>query len=150
MLDLIYKLACDLVLPEDPHAEEVLRFSTRPERFCAVCKLVIPSLEASWKPDNCDHIICIACLWQYTPETEATGRPRCAVTSCESLCKSETHQGVDVGHSPLISMEDIGSGKGKEPLDVMLQELGQCSRGTNAMASGEFYCDMCMETVHVR
>jgi hypothetical protein len=47
-------------------------------------------------------------------------------------------------------MEDIGSGKGKEPLDVMLQELGQCSRGTNAMASGEFYCDMCMETVHVR
>ncbi|KAG2635073.1 hypothetical protein PVAP13_2NG335200 [Panicum virgatum] len=150
MLDLIYKLACDLVLPEDPHAEEVLRFSTHPERFCAVCKLVIPSLEASWKPDNCDHIICIACLWQYTPETEATGRPRCAVTSCESLCKSETHQGVDVGHSPLISMEDIGSGKGKEPLDVMLQELGQCSRGTNAMASGEFYCDMCMETVHVR
>ncbi|RLM86828.1 hypothetical protein C2845_PM04G12970 [Panicum miliaceum] len=76
MLDLIYKLACDLVLAEDPQAEEVLRFSTHPERFCAVCKLVIPSLEASWKPDNCDHIICIACLWQYAPETEATGQPR--------------------------------------------------------------------------
>jgi len=69
MLDLIYKLACDLVLAENPQAEEVLRSSTHPERLCAVCKLVIPSLEASWKPDNCDHVICIACLCHYAATT---------------------------------------------------------------------------------
>ncbi|CAN6224465.1 unnamed protein product [Urochloa humidicola] len=151
MLDLIYKFACDLVLAEDQQAEEVLLFSTHPERLCAVCKLVIPSLEASWKPENCDHVICIACFWQYAPETEPTGLPRCAVGSCESLRKSETHQGVNVDHSTLISTEDIYSGKGKEPLDVTLQELGQCSRGANAMTSSDdFYCTICMETVHVR
>ncbi|CAN6166969.1 unnamed protein product [Urochloa humidicola] len=151
MLDLIYKFACDLVLAEDQQAEEVLLFSTHPERLCAVCKLVIPSLEASWKPENCDHVICIACFWQYAPETEPTGLPRCAVGSCKSLRKSETHQGVNVDHSTLISTEDIYSGKGKEPLDVTLQELGQCSRGANAMTSSDdFYCTICMETVHVR
>ncbi|XP_034578941.1 uncharacterized protein [Setaria viridis] len=150
MLDLIYKFARDLVLAEDPQAEEVLRFSTHPERFCAVCKLVIPSLEASWKPDDCDHVICISCLWQYAPETEATGLPRCAVASCESLHKSETHQGVGVNRSTMISTKEMDSGKGKEPLDVMIQEVGQCSRGANVMASSEFYCTICMETVHVR
>ncbi|XP_062200026.1 E3 ubiquitin-protein ligase RSL1-like isoform X2 [Phragmites australis] len=150
MLDLISMLADDLALAEDLQVEEVLRFSTHSERVCAVCKLVIPSLEASWKPDNCDHVICIACFWQYAPETEATGLPRCAVASCESLCKPETHQGINVGHSTLISIEDMDSCKGKKPLDGMPQELGQCSRGANAMASSEFYCNICMETVHVR
>ncbi|CAN6204472.1 unnamed protein product [Urochloa humidicola] len=151
MLDLIYKFASDLVLAEDLLAEEVPRFSTHPERFCAVCKLVIPSLEASWKPESCDHVICIACFWQYAPETEPTGLPRCAVASCESLRESEAHQRVDAGHNTLISTEDTDSGKGKEPLDVIIQEQGQCSRGANATSSSDaFYCTICMETVHVR
>nr|CAB3453395.1 unnamed protein product [Digitaria exilis] len=148
MLDLIYKFACDLVLAEDRQAEEVLsRLSTHPERFCAVCKLVIPSLEASWKPDNCDHVICIACLWQYAQTP--TGLPLCAVASCESL-KLETHQGIDAVHRISTPMEDMYSGKGEEPLDAIVQEVGQCSRGANTTSSSEFYCTICMDTVHSR
>lgn len=150
MLDHLISMLMDGVLPtKDLQAVEAF-FSTHSETICVVCKLAIPSLGASWKPDSCDHAICIPCFWQYAPELEATGLPRCVVPSCESLCNPETRQGISVDHSTLISLADINSGKGKEPLDGMLQELGQCSRGANAMPSSDFYCAICMETVHVR
>ena len=119
MLDLVAMAADDSALAEDLQVEEVLRFSIQSEDVCAVCKQVIRSLEASWKPENCDHVICIACFCQYAPETEATGLPRCAVASCDSLRNTETHQGT------LISIEDMDH-KGKKPLDSTLQELA-CS-----------------------
>ncbi|KAL6656016.1 hypothetical protein ACP70R_006842 [Stipagrostis hirtigluma subsp. patula] len=150
MLDVVSMLADDLALAEDLQLEEVLQFSTRPERVCAVCNQVIPSLDDSWKPDNCDHVICIACFCQYAPETEATGQPRCAVASCESLCKPDIHQEINMGVGSLILTEDMDRHKGKRPMDGMLQELGQCSSGVNATISSEFYCNICMETVHIR
>lgn len=150
MLDLVAMSADDAALAEDLQVEEVLQFSAHleNENVCAVCKQVIHSLEASWKPDNCDHVICIACFCQYAPETGATGMPRCAVVSCESLCKTETHHEISVPQGPLISVEDMDNRKGKKPLDGTLQELGQCSHGADAMSS-EFYCSICMETVHI-
>jgi len=66
------------------------------------------------------------------------------------LCKSKGNPNIDVGHSTLISTEDMDSRKGKEPLDDMLIELDQSSPGVNAMASSEFYCTICMEAVYVR
>ncbi|EER96742.1 uncharacterized protein LOC8062109 [Sorghum bicolor] len=139
--------AKDLQVP----AEEAFGFSTHSATVCVVCKLAIPSLEASWKPDSCGHAICIPCFWQYVPEMEATdGLSRCAVPSCQSLCKPETTQGmINVGHGTLISVAAINSGKGKEPLDGVLEELGQCSRGVDPVPSSDFYCAICMETVHV-
>lgn len=149
MLDLVSMSADDSALAEDLQVEEVLRFSTQSENVCAVCKMVIRPWEASWKPDNCDHVICIACFCQYSPETEATGLPRCAVSSCESLCKTEMHQEIGVPHDALISIKDMDSRKGKQPLNDMHQDLGQCSHGANAMISSEFYCAICMETLHI-
>ncbi|OEL16121.1 hypothetical protein BAE44_0022860 [Dichanthelium oligosanthes] len=149
MLDLVAMSADDAALAEDLQFEEVLQFSTHFENVCAVCKQVIQSLEASWKPDHCDHVICITCFCQYAPETEATGLPRCAVASCESLCKPEMHQDIGVPHGALMLIDDMDSRKGKKPLDGMLQELGQCSHGVNAMISSEFYCAICMEKVHI-
>ncbi|CAD6224967.1 unnamed protein product [Miscanthus lutarioriparius] len=148
MLDLVAMAADDSALAEDLQVEEVLRFSIQSEDVCAVCKQVIRSLEASWKPENCDHVICIACFCQYAPETEATALPRCAVASCDSLRNTETHQGISVPQSTLISIEDMDQ-KGKKPLDSTLQELGQCSRGASAKISSELYCAICMETVHI-
>jgi len=125
MLDLVAMAADDSALAEDLQVEEVLQFSIQSEDVCAVCKQVIRSLEASWKPENCDHVICIACFCQYAPETEATALPRCAVASCDSLRNTETHQGISVPQSTLISIEDMDQ-KGKKPLDSTLQELA-CS-----------------------
>jgi len=153
MLDHLISMLMDAVgvLPaKDLQVEEAFGFSTHSETVCVVCKLAISSFEASWKPDSCDHVICIPCFWQYAPEMEATGLPRCAVPSCESLCKPETTLGINVDHGTFISVAGINSGKGKEPLDGMLQELGQCSRGGDPMSSSDFYCAICMETVHVR
>ena len=57
---------------------------------------------------------------------------------------------VDVGHSTLVSTEDMDRQKQKETLDNMLLELGQCCPGGYAIASSEFYCTICMESVDVR
>lgn len=70
--------------------------------------------------------------------------------SCESLHKSETREGGNVNRSTLISTKEMDTGKGKEPLDVMVQEVGQCSHVANVKTSSEFYCTICMEAVHVR
>ncbi|KAL6846157.1 hypothetical protein ACP4OV_023605 [Aristida adscensionis] len=150
MLDVVAMLADDSALAEDLQLEEVLLLSTHSEKVCAVCKQVILSLEASWKPDNCDHVICIACFCKYAPEIEATRLPRCAVASCESSCLPEIHQEINVGVGNLISAEDMDRRKGKKPLDCMLQELGQSSCGSTAIISSEFYCAICMETVHIK
>jgi len=56
---------------------------------------------------------------------------------------------IRVPHGTLISMEDMDSRKGKNPLNAMPQELGQCSHGADAMISNEFYCSICMETMHI-
>ncbi|RLM84751.1 hypothetical protein C2845_PM04G12980 [Panicum miliaceum] len=148
LVDLVAMSAVDSALAEDLQVEEVLQFSTHlmSENVCALCKQVIQSLEASWKPDNCDHAICIACFCQYT---EASGLPKCAVASCESLCKAETHHEIRVPHGTLISIEDMDCRNGKKPLDGMPQELGQCSHGADAMISSEFYCSICMETMYI-
>jgi E3 ubiquitin-protein ligase RNF144 len=148
MLDLVSTFADDRAMAEDLQLQEVLRLSTQSERVCTVCNQVFPSSEASWQPDNCDHVICIACFCQYAPEAEATGMPSCAVPSCGSSRMSKAQQGTDVFHDAFTSFEGMmhGSSKGKEPSDSMLQELGQCSYG----ATSDFYCTICMESVHVR
>nr|ACG25541.1 ubiquitin-protein ligase/ zinc ion binding protein [Zea mays] len=149
MLDRVAMSAEDSALAEDLQVEEVLRFSIQSGKACAVCKEGIRSLDASWKPENCDHVICIACFCQYAPETEATGLPRCAVASCDSLCNTETHQGTNVPRCTSISIEDMDR-KGKKPLgSSTIQELGQCSRGASTNISSELYCAICMETVHI-
>ncbi|TVU09538.1 hypothetical protein EJB05_43021 [Eragrostis curvula] len=150
MLDLVSMLAEDRALAEDLQVQEVLRFSTQSERACALCKQMFPSQEASWKPDNCDHAICIACFCQYVPEIEATGVPRCAVASCEFSRISEIQQGVDVYHDAFSSFEDMDGRKGKEPLDGMLQEFGESSRRADVITGSNFYCTICMESLHVR
>ncbi|CAL5088332.1 unnamed protein product [Urochloa decumbens] len=151
MLDLVAMSADDSALAEDLQFEEVLKFSTHfeSESVCAVCEKVIQSLEASWKPDNCDHVICIACFCQYVPESEATGLPRCAVASCESLRDTEMHHEISVPHGTLVSIEGMDSRKQKKPLDGTIQELGQCSYGGDAMIISEFYCSICMESMHI-
>jgi E3 ubiquitin-protein ligase RNF144 len=133
-------------MAEDLQLQEVLQFSTQSERVCDVCKKVFPSSEGFWQPENCHHAICIACFCQFAPEPEATGLPRCVVASCESSRMSEEQQGKDAFHDTFTSFEDLDGRKGKEPCDGMFQELGQCSCG----ASSDFYCTICMESVHVR
>ncbi|OEL16120.1 hypothetical protein BAE44_0022859 [Dichanthelium oligosanthes] len=117
--------------------------------FCVQCKV-------AWHYDvNCEDFQRLVnderrlddlLLMKVTQESMAQPDP---VGSCEPLHKSEKHQGINVGHTTLISIEDMDSHKGKSPLDDMLQELGQCSRGANVMASSEFYCTICMEIVRV-
>jgi E3 ubiquitin-protein ligase RNF144 len=146
MLDLVSMFADDRAMAKDLQLQEVLQFSTQSERVCDVCKKVFPSSEGFWQPENCHHAICIACFCQFAPEPEATGLPRCVVASCESSRMSEEQQGKDAFHDTFTSFEDLDGRKGKEPCDGMFQELGQCSCG----ASSDFYCTICMESVHVR
>jgi E3 ubiquitin-protein ligase RNF144 len=90
------------------------------------------------------HLHCL--LLQYAPEAEATGMPSCAVPSCGSSRMSKAQQGTHVFHEAFTSFQDMNtSSKGKEPWDGMVQELGQCSHG----ATSDFYCTICMESVHV-
>ncbi|KAK3130074.1 hypothetical protein QOZ80_6BG0488560 [Eleusine coracana subsp. coracana] len=119
-MDLVSKFADDLALAEDLQVQEVLQYSTRLERVCAVCKQVFLSSEASWQPDNCDHAICIACFCQYAEEL-----PRCMVATCEYSRVSQAQQGIDVFHDALTSLQDMDGSKGKEPCDDMLREFGQ-------------------------
>lgn len=66
----------------------------------------------------------------------------------ESLFKPEAHQETNVGAGSFISIEERDNGKGKKPWNDVLQEPDQCSRG--ATTSSDFYCTICMETVHTR
>ncbi|GJM98798.1 hypothetical protein PR202_ga15837 [Eleusine coracana subsp. coracana] len=145
IMNLVSKFADDLALAEDLQVQEVLQYSSRLERVCAVCKQVFLSSEASWQPDNCDHAICIACFCQYAPETGEL--PRCMVASCDYSRVSQAQQGIDVFHDALTSLQDMEGSKGKEPWDDMLREFGECSWGAG---NSDFYCTICMETVHVR
>ncbi|VAI32762.1 unnamed protein product [Triticum turgidum subsp. durum] len=121
--------------------------SVRSTMMCAVCRLMIVSLEASWKPENCDHIICITCFARYTTESTATEMPKCPITSCDSLLKPDTPQVIntdddgDAGSSSSTRVVD----KDKQPCNAVLQELGQCSSGTTI--ANDFYCTICMEEV---
>lgn len=72
------------------------------------------------------------------------------VTTCLSFFKPKAHRGIDLGHSTLASTKDMDNCKATNPLYDMLHNLGQCSPGSNVMASYEFYCTICMEAVHVR
>ncbi|KAF0911431.1 hypothetical protein E2562_008306 [Oryza meyeriana var. granulata] len=134
-LDEVCRVADDLMFAEDLQLEEVIRFSAHSAgTSCAVCGQAIPSVDASWKPDNCDHVMCITCFGQLASDSHAAELPKCPVASCQS--------------SLTISV-DHGVGKGKEPALGVLQELGESSGGAAASsrANSEFYCTICMETV---
>ncbi|XP_040383265.1 probable E3 ubiquitin-protein ligase ARI2, partial [Oryza brachyantha] len=148
-MDEVYRVANDLMFAEDLQLEEVIRFSARSAggTNCAVCGQAIPLVDASWKPDNCDHVMCITCFGQLASDSHAAELPKCPMASCQfSPRASIIGAGID---SLVLAEEDAGSGKGKEPATyVMLQERGECSRAVAAgSGSGEFYCTICMETV---
>uniref|UniRef100_A0A0E0M1A9 RBR-type E3 ubiquitin transferase n=1 Tax=Oryza punctata TaxID=4537 RepID=A0A0E0M1A9_ORYPU len=140
-MDEVCRVADDLMFAEDLQLEEVIRFSAHSAGpNCAVCGQATPSVDASWKPDNCDHVMCITCFGQLASDSHAAELPKCPLASCQS--------------SPDISVsnEEKGGGKGKELATyVVLVERGKCSRGAAATASSsvssEFYCTICMETV---
>ncbi|KAG8050183.1 hypothetical protein GUJ93_ZPchr0009g1346 [Zizania palustris] len=164
MMKEVIEVADDLVFAQDLQLEEVLRFSAQPATSCAVCTKVIPSLDASWKPDNCNHAMCISCFAQHASKTHATELPKCPVASCQSLLKPETHRGINVSDGIVILISDdetTGSAKGKEPAHGMLWERGECSRGatttiiicdsdSDSDSDSEFYCTICMETVDAK
>jgi E3 ubiquitin-protein ligase RNF144 len=111
--------------------------------ICAVCRLMIVSLEASWKPENCDHVICIACFAIHTSESS-----KCPVASCGTLLQPEVIDAAaadDGGASSSTSVRVMDKGKGKEPGNAMLQEFGESSSSWSAMTVDEFYCTICME-----
>ncbi|KAF2916217.1 hypothetical protein DAI22_09g101300 [Oryza sativa Japonica Group] len=141
-MDEVSRVADDLMFAEDLQLEEVIRFSAHSAGpNCAVCGQATPSVDASWKPDNCDHVMCITCFGQLASDSHADELPKCPLASCQS--------------SPdiiSVSNEETGGGKGKELATyVVLEEHGECSRGAAATASSsassEFYCTICMETV---
>lgn len=122
--------------------------------ICSVCRLVIVSLEASWKPENCDHIICIACFAKYTSETVATVMPKCPVPLCALLESDQLrvmnadHESKDDVHdSSFIAIKEIDNGKGKKQCYDVLEEVAQSSRG--AMIVDNFYCTICMEALPI-
>uniref|UniRef100_A0A453KX39 RING-type domain-containing protein n=1 Tax=Aegilops tauschii subsp. strangulata TaxID=200361 RepID=A0A453KX39_AEGTS len=137
----------DFAAAEAEQLEEVLRLSAQSATMaCAVCRLMTVSLEASWKPENCDHVICIDCFAKYTTETVATEMPKCPVASCKYHVDPEIHEFMEVDDDgSLIAIKEIDDDKGKQPCNDVLQELGQCSSGTTM--ANDFYCTICMEEV---
>uniref|UniRef100_A0ACD5XS33 Uncharacterized protein n=2 Tax=Avena sativa TaxID=4498 RepID=A0ACD5XS33_AVESA len=109
--------------------------------ICAVCRLMIVSLEASWKPENCDHIICIACFAIHTSESS-----ECPVSFCGTLLKPEVINAGDAGDAGSSTSVRVMD-KGKQPCNAMLQEFDQCSGFGGAMIVDDFYCAICMEEV---
>ncbi|XP_024310537.1 potential E3 ubiquitin-protein ligase ariadne-1 [Brachypodium distachyon] len=126
---------------------------SRGTMICSVCKLMIGSPEASWKPENCNHVICIGCFAKYTTEMVATEMSICPVVSCKNRFKSEIQEVIDVDDdddvhdSSFIAIKEIDNGKGKKQCYDVLEEVAQSSRG--AMIIDNFYCTICMEALPI-